>query len=267
MDGRMETNWYSRAIRSVYWRRTMAKRLLIVKKKKSREGLYWVEVLDRRWPMITPNRDSNIDIPVIDSLVYCESSALDHAATEIEEVNPHLRGGRVENHLGKATLIHPTEIRTSISPSSAVELNTTSALANYVTEAGGLVKQHCLSGIDLTYGRLPRGLAQNSRGNSHRQAQYFTKTCLVASAIYGFRYPSVLAGAEGYFESKSLPSKSLHESKSLSSKGHQENKSLPSKGHQEIKILPFQGLQESKSLPSKGLQESMSLLSQGLQES
>nr|CAD7568129.1 unnamed protein product [Timema californicum] len=31
--------------------------------------------------------------------------------------------------------IHPTEIRTSISPSSTVELNTTSALANYATEA------------------------------------------------------------------------------------------------------------------------------------
>nr|CAD7413574.1 unnamed protein product [Timema poppensis] len=46
-------------------------------------------------------------------------------------MNPHLRGGRVENHLGKTTPVHPTEIRTSISPSSAVELNTTSALANY----------------------------------------------------------------------------------------------------------------------------------------
>nr|CAD7404852.1 unnamed protein product [Timema poppensis] len=33
------------------------------------------------------------------------------------------------------TQVHPTEIRTSISPSSAVELNTTSALANYATEA------------------------------------------------------------------------------------------------------------------------------------
>nr|CAD7197547.1 unnamed protein product [Timema douglasi] len=31
--------------------------------------------------------------------------------------------------------VHPTEFRTSISPSSAVELNTTSALANYATEA------------------------------------------------------------------------------------------------------------------------------------
>ncbi|CAG2054241.1 unnamed protein product [Timema podura] len=52
----------------------------------------------------------------------------------LEEVNPHLRGGRVENHLGKPPPVHPTEIRTSISPSSAVELNTTSALANYATE-------------------------------------------------------------------------------------------------------------------------------------
>nr|CAD7459811.1 unnamed protein product [Timema tahoe] len=37
---------------------------------------------------------------------------------------------------GKPPPVHPTEIRTSISPSSAVELNTTSALANYATEAG-----------------------------------------------------------------------------------------------------------------------------------
>nr|CAD7405461.1 unnamed protein product [Timema poppensis] len=53
---------------------------------------------------------------------------------ELEEVNPHLRGRRVEDHLVKTTPVHPTEIRTSISPSSAVELYTTSALANYATE-------------------------------------------------------------------------------------------------------------------------------------
>nr|CAD7395796.1 unnamed protein product [Timema poppensis] len=46
---------------------------------------------------------------------------------ELEEVNPHLRVGRVENHLGKTNPVHPTEIRTSISPFSAVELNTESA--------------------------------------------------------------------------------------------------------------------------------------------
>nr|CAD7202835.1 unnamed protein product [Timema douglasi] len=42
---------------------------------------------------------------------------------ELEEVNPHLRGGRVENHLEKPPPIHPTEIRISISPSSAFELH------------------------------------------------------------------------------------------------------------------------------------------------
>nr|CAD7431273.1 unnamed protein product [Timema monikensis] len=39
---------------------------------------------------------------------------------------------------GKPPPVHPTKIRTSISPSSAVELNTTSTLANYATEAGGI---------------------------------------------------------------------------------------------------------------------------------
>nr|CAD7457301.1 unnamed protein product [Timema tahoe] len=64
-----------------------------------------------------------------------ERSQQEKPKSEEEEVNPHLRGGRVENHLGKTTPVHLTEIRTSISPSSAVELNTTSALANYATEA------------------------------------------------------------------------------------------------------------------------------------
>nr|CAD7447115.1 unnamed protein product [Timema bartmani] len=61
------------------------------------------------------------------------------AVISVEEVNPHLRGGRVENHSGKTTPVHPTEIRTSISPSSVVWLNTTGALANYATEAASEV--------------------------------------------------------------------------------------------------------------------------------
>nr|CAD7453578.1 unnamed protein product [Timema tahoe] len=40
--------------------------------------------------------------------------------------------------------VHPTEIRTSISPSSAVELNTTGALANYATEAGTTALTMCV---------------------------------------------------------------------------------------------------------------------------
>nr|CAD7444575.1 unnamed protein product [Timema bartmani] len=37
----------------------------------------------RKTTLSTPNRDLNLDLTVISSLVYCESSALDHAATEV----------------------------------------------------------------------------------------------------------------------------------------------------------------------------------------
>nr|CAD7448158.1 unnamed protein product [Timema bartmani] len=60
------------------------------------------------------------------------------AGSAYREVNPHFRGGRVENHLGKTTPSSPTEILALISPSSAVELNTTNALANYATEADSI---------------------------------------------------------------------------------------------------------------------------------
>nr|CAD7568154.1 unnamed protein product [Timema californicum] len=56
-------------------------------------------------------------------------------------------------HARAHTRLHPTEIRTSISPSSAVELNTTSALANYATEAG--VNDHGACANDL-FSRLFR---------------------------------------------------------------------------------------------------------------
>nr|CAD7434611.1 unnamed protein product [Timema monikensis] len=72
--------------------------------------------------------------------ISCKAEAISSSEEDkrdelsIEEVNPHLCGGRVENHLVTPP-VHPTEIRTSISPSSAVGLNTTSTLANYSTEA------------------------------------------------------------------------------------------------------------------------------------
>nr|CAD7197136.1 unnamed protein product [Timema douglasi] len=71
---------------------------------------------------------------LVGKMISCENITVHLDQVELEEVNPNLRGGRVENHLGKTTPVHPTEIRTSISPSSAVKLNTTSALANYATE-------------------------------------------------------------------------------------------------------------------------------------
>nr|CAD7198759.1 unnamed protein product [Timema douglasi] len=78
---------------------------------------------------------STVIMEMRDMLNKCSAAQSGIGKVELEEVNPHLRGGRVENHLGEKT-IHPTEIRTLISPSSAVEqLNTTNALANYDTEA------------------------------------------------------------------------------------------------------------------------------------
>nr|CAD7411428.1 unnamed protein product [Timema poppensis] len=40
----------------------------------------WKTILEKT--LSTPDRDLNLDLPVIGSLVYCESSALDHAATK-----------------------------------------------------------------------------------------------------------------------------------------------------------------------------------------
>nr|CAD7569254.1 unnamed protein product [Timema californicum] len=89
----------------------------------------------------------NHDLFIISSLVYCESITLDYAATEAAQLTgsgndaPLHSGplGVLRNITGlyneKPPPVHPTEIRTSISPSSAVELNTTSTLANYATEA------------------------------------------------------------------------------------------------------------------------------------
>nr|CAD7258685.1 unnamed protein product [Timema shepardi] len=51
--------------------------------------------------------------------------------------------------LEKPPQYHPTEIRTSIFPSSAVELNTTSALVNYATETGESTQTHEISVSDM----------------------------------------------------------------------------------------------------------------------
>nr|CAD7399825.1 unnamed protein product [Timema poppensis] len=54
----------------------------------------------------SPDRDSNLDIPVLSSRAQHDKrvSQLRHQGigkVELEDVNQHLRGGRVENHLGK----------------------------------------------------------------------------------------------------------------------------------------------------------------------
>nr|CAD7396347.1 unnamed protein product [Timema poppensis] len=64
--------------------------------------------------------------------------------------------------------VHPTEIRTSISPSSAVELNTTSALANYATEAGiGKVELEEVN-LHLRGGRVENHLGKTTPSSPDR---------------------------------------------------------------------------------------------------
>nr|CAD7424058.1 unnamed protein product [Timema monikensis] len=70
------------------------------------EGEWKIILETPQTTLSTPDRDLNLDLPIIENLVYYESRALDHVATEAE-VNPHLRGGRVENHLGKTTPSSP----------------------------------------------------------------------------------------------------------------------------------------------------------------
>nr|CAD7259308.1 unnamed protein product [Timema shepardi] len=54
---------------------------------------------------------------------------------ELEEVNPHFREGRVENHLGKTTPSSPDrDFNLDLPVLSSRSFNTTSALANYATE-------------------------------------------------------------------------------------------------------------------------------------
>nr|CAD7574752.1 unnamed protein product [Timema californicum] len=56
--------------------------------------------------------------------------------------------------LGEVSTVHPTEIRTSIFPPSAVELNTTSALANYATEAHDITGRSLIRFNESTLVRL-----------------------------------------------------------------------------------------------------------------
>nr|CAD7401381.1 unnamed protein product [Timema cristinae] len=86
-----------------------------------------------------------------------------------------------ENGPFHSSLVQPTEIRTSISPSSAVELNTTSALANYATEAerGRDKKNRGVGGG----GAVGERLEQNDKGNSCPQLHYAGHFHLVAAIM------------------------------------------------------------------------------------
>nr|CAD7432573.1 unnamed protein product [Timema monikensis] len=72
----------------------------------------------------TPDWDSNPDL-VISSLAF----------VMLHSKGPQSYPSIFSSFFQEHPPVHPTEIRTSISPSSVVELNTTSALVNYATEA------------------------------------------------------------------------------------------------------------------------------------
>nr|CAD7460065.1 unnamed protein product [Timema tahoe] len=72
----------------------------------------------------------------------CGKNHPQHIRLKFEPRSPrHRHSSLLREWREKPPPVHPTEIRTSISPSSAVELNTTSALANYVTEAGKTIEK------------------------------------------------------------------------------------------------------------------------------
>nr|CAD7588432.1 unnamed protein product [Timema genevievae] len=88
------------------------------------------QAMSKPQPPITYEPDKTRLKPDLYELV--EDGALRHH-NFVERRIKILKTFRLEE---KPPPVHPTEIRTSISPSLAVELNTTSALANYATEAG-----------------------------------------------------------------------------------------------------------------------------------
>nr|CAD7424289.1 unnamed protein product [Timema monikensis] len=78
--------------------------------------------------------------------------------------------------------VNPTRIRTSISPSSAVELNTTSALANYATEAG-LASVKRQKRPPPPYAPIARvhNLAFKTRGSTVFELQFLRKEVKILS--------------------------------------------------------------------------------------
>nr|CAD7575541.1 unnamed protein product [Timema californicum] len=94
-------------------------------------------------------------------------------------------------------MVHPTEIRTSISPSSAVELNTTSALANYATEAGHIIKR-----------------STKSRSDYETLTRFLTKMKIICVAFLAIQL-AIGASSEGTLEADGYMADLLVSTKSL----------------------------------------------------
>nr|CAD7570135.1 unnamed protein product [Timema californicum] len=88
-----------------------------------------------------PEPTYNIMLDIAKTIPYFggESSGM-NASEWLQIINTTAEPHRRSSTLEKPPPVHPTEIQTSISPSSAVELNTTSSLANYATEVRGFYR-------------------------------------------------------------------------------------------------------------------------------
>ncbi|CAG2059306.1 unnamed protein product [Timema podura] len=100
---------------------------------------------------------------------------------------PHLRCTKSDYETGPfhSGLVHPTEVRTSISPSSAVELNTTSAIANYVTEAENLTRSRRYA---VPCGMDSRGIHRQYNG-SCEQAVILTVRAILSTIRSTLKVP------------------------------------------------------------------------------
>nr|CAD7398327.1 unnamed protein product [Timema cristinae] len=101
-----------------------------------------------------------------------------------------------KNHLGNRPPVDPTEIRTSISPSSAVELNTTSALANYATEADIFLSSLILrrASFAISFSSLLDKLQKCSQGKDRRGVFDFPtlRPLLTLKIVYPLRWLHLL---------------------------------------------------------------------------
>nr|CAD7587558.1 unnamed protein product [Timema genevievae] len=107
--------------------------------------------------------------------------------------------------LEKPPPVHPTEIRTSISPSSAVELNTTSVLANYATELYGIPQHYGLfyaMGASLIMEGILSGCYHVCPNHSNFQFDtsfMYVISMLCMVKIYQTRHPDINASAYATF--------------------------------------------------------------------
>nr|CAD7588103.1 unnamed protein product [Timema genevievae] len=197
----------------------------------------WKHYLENKHPHYT-RPGSNINLPVIGSLVYCKNDALDQANnnavfylnnfySSITKLNTNenslsIVGGLVGagSHVKLRLHRFPSqqqnmsdfegsgffsthltasyypfrnwEIRTSISPSSAVWLNTTGALANYATEAG-CIQIVYLSGVARGVG-VARGF-DSCIGNHVTNCRFVQIVANATDAV--FSRPLKQMGEEG----------------------------------------------------------------------